>query len=237
MKFRVIAAIAAVASMPSVAQAQQQFYARHALVKKGVAQEPSGPGPRWDADEFGSFDSTCSSVATRTRTVLCKLNGATVADGQCTGSKPPSSEVTAQSTGCGSALQNGTFETGSYAGWSTAGDVVMRNTNNGVDPNWGVDGNYTAEVRQGGSISQALGGTKAGGQYRLSFSWRPTGTQANTTLRVIVPGRSVNFTGVSSNVSWREETVTFAGAASNGIQFTTPLATAYVDRVRIEIVQ
>src|SRR3546814_5311765 len=55
---------------------------------------------------------SCSASATRTRSVSCqRSDGAIVADGNCAGGKPATSEVSAQYGGCSYSP--------SYGGWST----------------------------------------------------------------------------------------------------------------------
>src|SRR3546814_5245013 len=87
---------------------------------RGIALTPTsetspqygGCGYSWITGAWGGWSSTCSASATRTRSVSCqRSDGAIVADGNCAGGKPATSEVSAQ-YGCCSYSP-------SYGGWST----------------------------------------------------------------------------------------------------------------------
>src|SRR3546814_9309811 len=87
---------------------------------RGIALTPTsetspqygGCGYSWITGAWGGWSSTCSASATRTRSVPCqRSDGAIVADGNCAGGKPATSEVSAQYGGC-------SYST-SYGGWST----------------------------------------------------------------------------------------------------------------------
>ena len=87
---------------------------------RGIAMTPTsetssqygGCGYSWNTGAWGGWSSTCSSSATRTRAVSCqRSDGAIVADGNCPGGKPATSEVAAQYGGCSYSP--------SYGGWST----------------------------------------------------------------------------------------------------------------------
>jgi len=57
----------------------------------------------WSTGSYGSYNSTCSDAAVRTRTVVCRrLDGATVADSLCSndGTKPATSETSPVYTSC-----------------------------------------------------------------------------------------------------------------------------------------
>ena len=56
----------------------------------------------WDVGGYGAYSSTCSDSATRTRTVTCRRsNGDSVADSQCSGTKPATSETGPNTSECG----------------------------------------------------------------------------------------------------------------------------------------
>src|SRR3546814_6769693 len=76
---------------------------------RGIALTPTsetspqygGCGYSWITGAWGGWSSTCSASATRTRSVSCqRSDGAIVADGNCAGGKPATSEVSAQYGGC-----------------------------------------------------------------------------------------------------------------------------------------
>ena len=56
----------------------------------------------WEQGGFGSWSSGCANAATRTQSVRCKrdLDGATAADGSCSGAKPPFSQTAGQYGSC-----------------------------------------------------------------------------------------------------------------------------------------
>lgn len=54
----------------------------------------------WVPGQWSAYSNTCGS-ATRTRTIACMLNGTTVADSQCTKTKPDVTETSYQTSGCG----------------------------------------------------------------------------------------------------------------------------------------
>jgi hypothetical protein len=73
----------------------------------------SGCSYAWQTGAWSAYNSTCSSTATRTRSVTCQRNplGTTVPDSNCTGSRPAASDVSAQYGGCGYSAVN-------WTGWS-----------------------------------------------------------------------------------------------------------------------
>ena len=68
----------------------------------------------WSQGGFGAWSSSCSNNATRTQTVTCRrdLDGAVVADGNCTAARPASSQTSGQYASCGYAAG------GAVSGWS-----------------------------------------------------------------------------------------------------------------------
>jgi hypothetical protein len=56
----------------------------------------------WESSAWSAYSSTCSDAAVRTRTVLCRRSdGTAVADGECSGTKPATSETSQNLTDCG----------------------------------------------------------------------------------------------------------------------------------------
>ena len=67
-----------------------------------TSSQLGGCGYAWEASAFSTYSSTCSSSATRTRSVVCRRSDNTiVADSSCSGAKPPTSETSAQYGDCG----------------------------------------------------------------------------------------------------------------------------------------
>lgn len=76
----------------------QEYFARHKLE---VVAGPQGPVAAWETGTWGSWTSTCSDAATRTRTVLCKKGQELVADTNCPMfDRPPTNEVQSVTTSC-----------------------------------------------------------------------------------------------------------------------------------------
>src|SRR3546814_10262394 len=63
-----VAAICSAFAAQAPASAQE-YYARHKLE---VPSGPQGPAAAWETGAWGSWSTTCSDAAMRTRTVLCK---------------------------------------------------------------------------------------------------------------------------------------------------------------------
>ena len=73
----------------------------------------------WAEGGFGAWSSGCSNTATRTQSVWCRrdLDGATVADGNCTAARPASSQTSGQYSSCG--YSAGGTPSG-WSGWNSA---------------------------------------------------------------------------------------------------------------------
>lgn len=116
--------LAAVISSPVVAQ---NYYARQILnksaINNGGGTEPPSSQGQWTTGEWSGWDSQCSLTATRTRPVLCMVDGVISDDTQCHLSKPEASETRRDYSGCTTILQNGNFYP-SLAGWQTSVNVT-----------------------------------------------------------------------------------------------------------------
>src|SRR3546814_1464838 len=76
----------------------QEYYARH---KREVPSGPQGPAAAWETGAWGSWSTTCSDAAMRTRTVLCKKGQELVVDTNCPMfDRPPTTDVQAVTSGC-----------------------------------------------------------------------------------------------------------------------------------------
>lgn len=76
-----------------------------------TVEDLSGCGYEWAVGEYGEWSSTCSSSATRTRTVSCRrTDGKTVADSFCPGEKPDLQETGNISTSCTYEWEAGSWE-------------------------------------------------------------------------------------------------------------------------------
>src|SRR3546814_18325445 len=61
-----------------------------------VPSGPQGPAAAWETGAWGSWSTTCSDAAMRTRTVLCKKGQELVVDTNCPMfDRPPTTEVQA----------------------------------------------------------------------------------------------------------------------------------------------
>lgn len=87
---------------------------------RGISMSPTsettpqygGCGYSWNVGGWSGWSSSCSSSATRTRSVSCqRSDGSTVHDGFCSGAKPATSSVSAQYGGC-------SYDA-SYGNWSS----------------------------------------------------------------------------------------------------------------------
>src|SRR3546814_4870325 len=74
-----VAAICSAFAAQAPASAQE-YYARHKLE---VPSGPQGPAAAWVTGAWGSWSTTCSDAAMRTRTVLCKKGQDLVGDTNC----------------------------------------------------------------------------------------------------------------------------------------------------------
>src|SRR3546814_5401221 len=74
-----VAAICSAFAAQAPASAQE-YYARHKLE---VPSGPQGPAAAWETGAWGSWSTTCSDAAMRTRTVLCKKGQELVVDTNC----------------------------------------------------------------------------------------------------------------------------------------------------------
>jgi hypothetical protein len=80
--------------------------------------------PLWTTGSYGPWSTTCGS-ATRTRSVTCNIGTTVVADSQCTGAKPSTTDVpTTQTSGCGYSWQTGTYVP-TYAPNTTCGATTQ----------------------------------------------------------------------------------------------------------------
>ena len=117
----------AVAAVPGVGLAQdietpENIYGRHGLPlvrspssgSPGVGGTPNGP--KWSVSDWGSWSSSCSADAFRSRTVMCMEGESILDDSVCTEPKPLSSEIEDRFGSCDFTI-NGTFESGT-AGWT-----------------------------------------------------------------------------------------------------------------------
>src|SRR3546814_17362838 len=66
-----------------------------------VPSGPQGPAAAWETGAWGSWSTTCSDAAMRTRTVLCKKGQELVVDTNCPMfDRPPTTDVQAVTSGC-----------------------------------------------------------------------------------------------------------------------------------------
>lgn len=85
------------------------------LTESETASNYSSCGYSWDSGAWGAWSSTCSSTATRSRTVTCKRDdGAMMADSACTSPKPATSETQGVYSSCGYS-----WNTGAWGAWSS----------------------------------------------------------------------------------------------------------------------
>ena len=83
-------------------------------VNETLPADYSGCSTTWETGAWGSWSSACSDSATRTRTVLCRRSdGTAVADSQCIGTKPATSETGSNTVSCG-------YDWGTPSDWTYA---------------------------------------------------------------------------------------------------------------------
>lgn len=122
----------------------------------------SGCSYSWSIGTWGSWDSTCSQTAKRTRTVECKRSdGLPSTDGMCTTPKPDTQETAPNVVDCGGILLNQGFENG-LGSWSLATHPVNPTITNDSR----VDAS-AANFRDGVVIQQTV--PQDAGSYEVAF--------------------------------------------------------------------
>jgi hypothetical protein len=87
----------------------------------------SGCGYSWNVGGWSGWSSTCSSSATRTRSVSCRRSdGSTVHDAFCSTARPSANEVSAQYGGCSFSASYGTWSSCSSGGEQTRSVTCTR---------------------------------------------------------------------------------------------------------------
>lgn len=222
MRTYLAAVVAAVLSMHAAsASAQDRYYMRALIpgVKKASAGQPPAsdqvPGT-WTYGPYGSWSSSCSRNAVRTRTAACTVDGKTVDEARCTTPKDVTSENDTQTSGCATLIVNGTFDSGKTSPWS--GGRLF-----GGSQNYGADGSlFVIGAAPNETVSQTVSGLDSGQRYVLRFSCKDHNSYMNKAVTSIGSTSAV----IACSGGWSAKTLTFvATSPTMTVSFSNPMTT------------
>ena len=201
----------------------QNYYARIVIAKarstSGATPPPGGetttpetnpvsppPEPKptgvWETGAWSDWSSFCSATATHTRSVVCRIDGATVADEECEAAKPASSETQPVYTQCTDFVLNGELlNNGQY--WTFNGPSVVSKYDAGIN---------SVTLQVGSSVSQeSITEMQAGKSYSFKF-YILTGSNYGR-INVKISG---NGSDLVNKTIWNTlgQTVNFVGAGA-----------------------
>jgi len=212
------------------------YYARQKIfgAGDGAATTPPATTPAptptgsWREGSWGSWSSTCSPTATRTKPVECVASGDVVPDAQCSGTKPTSSETEGLYTGCADMIQNGGFAT--LDGWTGTGGYSL-------SYRYAAIGNA---LRMNGSqqISTTSYPLVAGKTYELTMACEAVANSRNychLTGSVTVDGKVSSFRkGTTGYLSIQDKYVTVVGTGTPATVTISTEVGVYVDNVTLK---
>ncbi len=182
------------------------------LVETGTGSNYASCTYSWNAGSWSGWDSTCSTTANRTRSVTClRSNGDTVADANCSGTKPATSQTQAVYSSC-----TYSWNSGSWSAWdstcSTTANrtrsVVCRRSNGDTVP----DANCTASKP---AMSQTQAVYSSCSYAWVTSGWSGWDSNCSTTAsrtRTVTCRRSNGDTVADSNCSGAKPSSTETGA-------------------------
>ena len=177
----------------------------------------------WQTGSWSAYSSTCSTSATRTRSVYCRRsNGSTVPDSNCSGTRPASSQTTAVYSGCSYSWQTGSW--GAYSSTCSSSATQTRSVycrRNGVNQTVS-DGNCSGTKPSGSRTVANYSGCSYSRGSSTGSSWNST-CSTNATRTTTYACRRSDGTNVSGSECTSRSislTTTSTGANYTGCTYT-----------------